>query len=46
MHIIQSPLSDFEAFIAKEDNNHPATVLETIPAEGLFLMEQEYWAAT
>lgn len=44
MHIIQSPLFDFEAFIAKECNNRLAMVLEALPAEGLiFAIEQEHW---
>ena len=44
MHIIQSPLFDFEAFTAKEGNNRLAMVLETLPAEGLIsAIEREHW---
>ncbi len=44
MHIIQSPLFDFEAFIAKEGNNRLAMVLEALPAEGLISsLEREHW---
>jgi len=35
MHIIQFPLFDFEAFIAKKGNDRLAMVLEALPAEGL-----------
>lgn len=44
MHIIQTPLFDFEAFIAKKDNDRLAMVLEAIPAEGLLsALEKEHW---
>jgi transposase len=44
MHIIQAPLFDFEAFIAKKDNDRLAMILEAIPAEGLLLaLEKEHW---
>jgi len=35
MHIIQSPLFDFEAFITCRDNNRLVIVLEALPAERL-----------
>ena len=44
MHIIQSPLFDFEAFIAKEGNDRLMMVLEALPAEGLICaLEREHW---
>ena len=44
MHIIQSPLFDFEAFITSKDNNRLAMVLEALPAEKLILtLEREHW---
>ena len=44
MHIIQSPLFDFEAFIGKKSNDRLAMVLEAIPAEGLISeLEKEHW---
>jgi len=44
MHIIQSPLFDFEAFIAKKGNDRLVIVLETLPAEGLIsAVEREHW---
>jgi hypothetical protein len=44
MHIIQSPLFDFEAFIAKKGNDRLAMVLEALPAEGLIsALEREHW---
>ena len=44
MHIIQAPLFDFEAFIAKKDNDRLAMVLEALPAEGLVsALEKEHW---
>ena len=44
MHIIQSPLFDFEAFIEKKSNDRLAMVLEAIPAEGLIsVLEKEHW---
>jgi IS5 family transposase len=44
MHIIQSPLFDFEAFIGKRSNDRLVTVLEVLPAEGLIsAIEKEHW---
>jgi transposase len=44
MHIIQAPLFDFDAFIAKKDNDRLTIVLETLPAEGLLaVLEKEHW---
>lgn len=44
MHIIQSPLFDFEAFIAQKSNNHLLVVLEALDAEKLILaIERENW---
>lgn len=44
MHIIQSPLFDFEAFIKSKDNNRLVVVLEALPAEKLLLtLESEHW---
>ena len=44
MHIIQAPLFDFEAFIAKKGNDHLTMVLEALPAEGLIsALEKEHW---
>jgi transposase len=44
MHIIQSPLFDFEAFIAKKSNDRLVMVLEALPAEGLIsALEKEHW---
>ncbi len=44
MHIIQSPLFDFEAFIATKGNDRLAIVLEAIPAEKLLaVLEREHW---
>ena len=44
MHIIQSPLFDFEAFIGKKSNDRLAMVLEAITAEGLIsVLEKEHW---
>jgi IS5 family transposase/transposase len=44
MHIIQSPLFDFEAFIQSKDNNRLVVVLEALPAEKLILtLESEHW---
>ena len=44
MHIIQSPLFDFEAFISQKDTNRLLKVLETLPAEKLLItLEQERW---
>jgi hypothetical protein len=44
MHIIPSPLFDFEAFIAKKGNDRLAMVLEGLPTEGLIsALEREHW---
>ena len=44
MYIIQAQLFDFEAFIAKKDNDRLAMVLEALPAEGLIsALEKEHW---
>ncbi len=44
MHIIQSPLFDFEAFIADKKDDRLAMVLEFMPAERLIaVMEREHW---
>lgn len=44
MHIIQTPLFDFEAFITKKGNDRLAMVLEALPAEGLIaVLEREHW---
>jgi transposase, IS5 family len=44
MHIIQAPLFDFDAFIAKKGNDRLAMVLEALPAEGLIArLEKEHW---
>ena len=44
MHIIQSPLFDFEAFISQKDNNRLLKVLEALPSEKLLnTLEQEHW---
>jgi len=44
MHIIQSPLFDFEAFITSKDTNRLLQVLEALPAEKLLItLEQEHW---
>jgi IS5 family transposase len=44
MHIIQTPLFDFEAFITKKGNDRLAMVLEALPAEGLIsALEKEHW---
>ena len=44
MHIIQSPLFDFEAFISQKDNNRLLKVLEALPSEKLLIaLEQEHW---
>ena len=43
MHIIQTPLFDFDAFIMKKDNDRLVTVLQAIPAEGLIsALEKEH----
>jgi transposase len=44
MHIIQSPLFDFEAFIATKSNDRLTLVLEALPAEKLIIaLERERW---
>ena len=44
MHIIQSPLFDFEAFITSKNNNRLSKILEVLPAEKLLIaLEQEHW---
>jgi hypothetical protein len=43
MHIIQSPLFDFEAFIKQKENNRLLKVLEALPSEKLLIaLEQEH----
>ena len=44
MHIIQSPLFDFEAFISRRSNARLVVVLEALPAERLLTaLEAEHW---
>jgi transposase len=44
MHIIQSPLFDFEAFITTKNNDRLTQVLEALPAEKLIIiLESEHW---
>ncbi len=44
MHIIQTPLFDFDTFIAKKGNDRLTIVLEALPAEGLLCaLEKEHW---
>lgn len=44
MHIIQSPLFDFEAFIRIESNDRLIIVLEALDAERLLMaLEREHW---
>ncbi len=44
MHIIQSPLFDFEAFISEKENNRLIKVLEALPSEKLLIaLEREHW---
>ena len=44
MHIIQSPLFDFEAFISQKDNNRLIKILDALPSEKLLItLEQERW---
>ena len=44
MHIIQSPLFDFEAFISQKENNRLVKILEALPAEKILIaLEQEHW---
>jgi transposase len=44
MHIIQTPLFDFEAFIADKGNDRLTMVLEALPAERLIsVLERERW---
>ncbi len=44
MHIIQSPLFDFEAFIQDKSRSRLVGILEALPAEKLLIaLEQEHW---
>jgi IS5 family transposase len=44
MHIIQTPLFDFEAFVAERGKDRLTLVLEAIPAEKLLVvLEREHW---
>jgi transposase len=44
MHIIQTPLFDFEVFIADKGNDRLVLVLEALPAEKLIVaLEREHW---
>lgn len=44
MHIIQSPLFDFEAFIQEKSQSRLVGILEALPAEKLLIaLEQEHW---
>lgn len=44
MHIIPSPLFDFEAFISQKSDNRLIKVLEALPSEKLLIaLEQEHW---
>jgi transposase len=44
MHIIQSPLFDFEAFIKEKSQSRLIGILEVLPAEKLLIaIEQEHW---
>ncbi len=44
MHIIQSPLFDFEAFIQEKSQSRLVGILEVLPAEKLLIaLEQEHW---
>jgi hypothetical protein len=44
MHIIQSPLFDFEAFIQSKGIDRLVNVLEALPAEQLLAaLEKEHW---
>jgi IS5 family transposase/transposase len=44
MHIIQSPLFDFEAFITIKNNDRLTMVLEALSAEKLIIaLEREHW---
>ena len=44
MHIIQSPLFDFEEFIRIKKNNRLTMVLESLPIEKLLkAIEDEHW---
>ncbi len=44
MHIIQSPLFDFEVFIISKSTSRLVRVLEVLPAEKLLIaLEQEHW---
>jgi transposase len=44
MHIIQSPLFDFEEYITKKSNDRLSLVLTVLPAEKLIIaLEKEHW---
>jgi IS5 family transposase len=44
MHIIQTPLFDFEAFIVERGKDRLTMVLEALPAEKLIIvLEREHW---
>ena len=44
MHIIQSPLFDFDSFIKKKGNDRLVVILEALPAERLLsVLENEHW---
>ena len=44
MHIIQSPLFNFEAFIRIENNDRLVIMLEALDAEKLLVtLEREHW---
>ena len=44
MHIIQTPLFDFEAFITGKGNDRLSMVLEALPAEALLAaLEKDHW---
>lgn len=45
MHIMQSPLFDFEAFIAEKGKDRLMMVLEALPGEKLIAtLEREHWS--
>ncbi len=44
MHIIQTPLFDFDSFIKKKGNDRLVVALEALPAEKLLIaLEKEHW---
>jgi transposase len=44
MHIIQSPLFDFEAYITSRESSRLVKILEALPSEKLILtLEREHW---